>query len=107
MTDLMNELMNYEAVCRTAPATPGLSKKQKDKYLICKTLESAKPIKVKTTIYRCNELHTCYKKFKRDINICTKKFHKNHFCPNGLHLHGFWNSKNANGSHQENINRFQ
>ena len=22
--DLMNELINYEAVCRTAPATPGL-----------------------------------------------------------------------------------
>ena len=26
MTELMNELMNDEAVCRTAPATPGLLK---------------------------------------------------------------------------------
>ena len=24
MTDSLNELINYEAVCRTAPATPGL-----------------------------------------------------------------------------------
>ena len=26
MTDLMNDSMNYEAVYRTAPATPGLLK---------------------------------------------------------------------------------
>ena len=25
MSDSVNQLMNYEAVCRTAPATPGLS----------------------------------------------------------------------------------
>ena len=24
MTHLINQLINYEAVCRTAPATPGL-----------------------------------------------------------------------------------
>ena len=24
MTQLLNELINHEAVCRTAPATPGL-----------------------------------------------------------------------------------
>ena len=61
---LLLPLVLYRSTLDLDFSKPGVvclgKKKAKDKYLICNTLESVKPIKVKMTIYRCNELHMCY-----------------------------------------------